>query len=201
VPAYRLEPFNEAKWDVVYRLADAAIPFDAEGNRIVINNRKSFDADRYARRHYSALDAQTGEIVGYGAIEQQADDPASFRMFILLLSGELWESVGEMLYQQLTSDLRGLNGRLVWWREYANDFSLLRFVQARGFRETDRVADLRAPLSADAAPLIAQGWQPYIRGDQQQVIIRSTEQAILELAEQSGFRHVFSYVRLEKPLA
>ncbi|MEP7292329.1 MAG: hypothetical protein ABI835_11125 [Chloroflexota bacterium] len=198
---YMLEDFDESQWDTVYRLADAAIPFDLAGNRQTIDRRKSFDAAQYARRHYSVLGPSASAMIGYGAVEQQADNPASFRMFIILLSGDLWETAGDLLYQRLLGDLYALNARLVWWREYADDLALVRFVKTRGFTETDRVIDLRAPLPSDSAALIVQGFQPTVRGDEQQVILRSSEQQALQLAEQSGFQQVFSYVRLEKSLA
>jgi hypothetical protein len=197
VPAYALTPFDESNWDTVHRLADAAIPFDLLGNRRVIDSRKSFDTARYTRQHYSVIVPQTGTMIGYGAVEQQPDE-ASFRMFIILQSGDLWESAGEMLYQRLLGDLHLLSAPRVWWREYANDLPLLRFVKAHGFVETDRITDLRAPLSVDAVALIVLGFQPVIQGDQQQVIIHSTDLHALDLAEQFGFKRAFVYVRLEK---
>jgi GNAT superfamily N-acetyltransferase len=64
--------------------------------------------------------------------------------------------VGDLLLDQLTSDLREMNAIVVWHRNYAQLTGVLDFLAERGFSEADRVWDLRLDVAAfDPAPLEA----------------------------------------------
>src|SRR4051794_25032615 len=109
---YLLKPFDAPNWDAIDRLADLAVPFDTEGNRVTIARRAQFDDAAFERRQYTITD-DDGTLVGYGSIEQQPEGSA-YRQFILLASGDLWESVGQMLYERLNADLHTLGAAQVW---------------------------------------------------------------------------------------
>ena len=198
MPEYVLKPFA-GRWDAIYHLANLAIPFDLDGNRITIRNREGFDTAHFIRRHYVVIDDATDTLVGYGALEQQPE-LTHYRQFILLSSGDLWETVGQMLYQQIADNLQSLGAQQVWMREYVNDALLVAFMKARGFIQQAVVWDMRAPAETSAEPLISLGFQPQPRDSEQQVIIPDSAAEALTCAESLGFRRIWGYIRLEKLL-
>lgn len=128
-----------ADWHRILELADAALPWDAGGNREWLENRRQF-AGR--RRHYvveggGAGEEAPGRAVGYGAVEE-GPEPGSFRMFVVMAPELLASEAGAVLYVRLAADLAALKATNVWVREYARDMALLAFLRERGFEERER---------------------------------------------------------------
>lgn len=155
----RLRPFDQ-EYGTLLALADAAVPFDREGNRQWLGHRRRFDAAHRARRHYlveeteagAAAAATEGEPVGYGAVEQDAADRRRFRLFLVADPAQLASGVGEFLMQRLLADLDELGAETIWAREYGRDSALLAFLRRWGFQIIEQVWDLRLPVAGDERP-------------------------------------------------
>lgn len=144
----RLRPFAAEDWEVVTSIAyslDAAFRADDE---IWMRNRRRFDESRYVRRHYVGEHAETGQVLGYGSIEQTIFLP-NYRLFLVAPPGWLENGVGDLLLDRLMKDLRKVKAVAVFHRNYAQLTDTSDFLKARGFEETSRVWDLRLAV-ADA---------------------------------------------------
>jgi hypothetical protein len=76
---------------------------------------------------------KSGQLVGYGAIEQQGAASTSFRIYVVLaMVGE----VEDLLFDRLMADLRQLGARRVWARVYTRNSSMWAFFFFKRFRET-----------------------------------------------------------------
>ena len=154
----RLRTPAEQDWPAIGRAADASLPWQQRGNREWLRNRMDFDDHRYARRHYVAEAAGTGEVCGYGSVEG-GPTPARYRVFVVTAAA-LLPSVGEALLARLLEDMASLGARIAWAREEARDAPLLEFFRRHAFvgeREftTDdglRIVTLERDLAAAAAP-------------------------------------------------
>lgn len=140
-----LRPAQAADYPAILDLADAAVPFDREGNRRWLRKRQQFDEVRQLRRHYVALSQAEGEICGYGALEEQGSSARQLRVYVVTAAERLAD-VGSLLYQQLEQDAQTLQVSTLWAQEHARDQALQDFFAVRGFVETGRVWDLRLPL-------------------------------------------------------
>ena len=140
-----IRAFDESHWDRVLRFADTAVPYDLEGNRVWLTNRRQFTATGRVRRHYAAF-RQGGQMIAYGSIEQQPDVDG-YRLFIVPGARGLWDTAAQALYLRLAEDLAELGATLVWMREYARDVELIRFAQERGFVEVEAF-DLPGPTGS-----------------------------------------------------
>lgn len=129
-----LRPVCDDDWPAILELANAALPWDAEGNLEWLENRKQFGG---RRRHYLAEVPETDQPVGYGAIEE-GPDPGSFRVFVVMAPALLPTKTGTLLYDRLLADLQALEARSVWVREYAADTDILSFFKEKGFDEQHR---------------------------------------------------------------
>ncbi|MBN1966702.1 MAG: hypothetical protein JW910_18765 [Anaerolineae bacterium] len=152
--ALTLRPFETADDDLLPALASAAAPFDPVGMTDWVEQRRRFDATKYTRRHYLALDG--GRARGYGAIEQQGGDPSRYRLFVVCAPEDL-DTAGTQLYDQLLADLKTLNARVAWTREYRQDEALLAFFAARGFVQTALTWDLRLRVAEADPDRVRQG--------------------------------------------
>lgn len=130
----RLRIPGDEDWTAILAQADAALPWDAAGNREWLENRKQFSG---RRRHYVAEESSSGNIIGYGAIEE-GPDPGSFRVFVVMDRANLATETGALIYERLSADLRTLDATGIWAREYAEDTDVLAFFIARGFVQRDR---------------------------------------------------------------
>lgn len=137
--------FDESLWDQVLSFADTVVPYDREGNRVWLTNRRQFTATGRIRRHYAAL-RQDGQMVAYGSIEQQPD-AAVYRLFIVPGASGLWDTAAQALFLRLAEDLAELGATLVWMREYARDVELICFAQEHGFVEVEAL-DLPGPTGS-----------------------------------------------------
>jgi mycothiol synthase len=150
--SFVLRPFIDAYSDAVLAIAQAAIPYNPDGNQRWLHERKLVDEQRFLRRHYVVLDSDAQQIVGYGAIEQQDPDPGRLRLYLLAYPGYLRGGVGRALYAHLMSDVETLNVSSLWMQEYQQDTELLGFMQERGFVQTRLTRELRLTLAKATVP-------------------------------------------------
>ncbi|MDX1662915.1 MAG: hypothetical protein R3272_03915 [Candidatus Promineifilaceae bacterium] len=130
----RLRAAEEKDWPAILEQADAALPWDASGNREWLENRKAFGG---RRRHYVAEEVSSGAVVGYGNIEE-GPDPGNYRIYVVTEPALLEGEVGTFLFERLVSDLRELEATGAWVREYSRDRATVAFFAERGFEERDR---------------------------------------------------------------
>ena len=160
----RLRPFAEPDWTPITELAYGLEPDFRGENDLWLRNRQQFDETRYIRRHYVAEHAETGQILGYGSIEQTIFLPM-YRLFLMVEPRWLRNGVGDLLLERLIEDLREVNAITVWHRNYARLTDVLSFLEERGFSETMRVWDLRLDVAkADLTPLLPVAEQVAARG-------------------------------------
>jgi len=132
-----IRPFDPADWDALLDLANAAVPFAPQENAQWLAYRRAFDESRQFRRHFLALDGD--RPVGYGCLEQQGDDPARLRIFVVCSPTDLQGEVGRLLYDRLLLAARSLGATRLWAREFQEDEPIRAFFTGRGFVETQRL--------------------------------------------------------------
>ena len=160
----RLRPFMEQDWHLVTSIADGIKLDCREDRESWLRQRQQFDESRYIRRHYVGEHAESGQILGYGSVEQSIFLP-NYRLELVVAPEYLRRGVGDLLLDRLMNDLREVNAITVWHRNDARLTDTLDFLKDRGFAETTVVWDLRLPvaeLDAQAPPFqagreIAQG--------------------------------------------
>lgn len=133
----KLRKAVETDWPAILEVANAAVPGLPRENQQWLSNRMRFDQTGYTRRHYVALDAATGDIIGYGAVEG-GQEAGRYRLFIVMSPDLLVAGAGDPLYNQLIADLSTLHASSIWARESARDTALLSFLSQHGFHETGR---------------------------------------------------------------
>jgi RNA polymerase sigma factor (sigma-70 family) len=138
----RLRPFDERDWELISQFVYGLEPDFRADDEAWLRNRRQFDETRYRRRQYVAEHAETGQLVGYGSIEQTIFLP-KYRLFLFTAPEWLCAGVGDLLLDRLEADLREAGAITVWHRNYAQLADVLEFLKRRGFSETRRVWDLR----------------------------------------------------------
>jgi len=141
-----LRPLISRDWLPIKTMAYAREQTDVPGNDLWLHRRQNFDEARYVRKQYVAEDANSGQILGFGSIEQSIYLPR-YRLFIVTDPRWLKLGVGDLLLQRLMNDLREANAVTVLCREYASQTDLLAFLKDRAFKEVDRVLDLRLKVA------------------------------------------------------
>lgn len=131
-----IRPFQEEDWGMLLALANKAVPFAQQGNIAWLNNRKAFNERQRLRRHCIAT--MHTKPVGYGCVEQQSDDPAWLRVFVVCSPELLHREVGLRLYDHLLEEARALGAAHLWAQEYQADLATAHFFISRGFREVRR---------------------------------------------------------------
>jgi RNA polymerase sigma factor (sigma-70 family) len=151
----RLRPMVNRDWPPIKTMAYAREQTDVPGNDLWQHRRQNFDEAHYFRRQYVAEDANGVQILGFGSIEQTIYLP-KYRLFVVTDPRWLKLGVGDLLLDRLTSDLKEANAVTVSCREYASQTDLLALLIARGFKEVDRVLDLRWEVAeADVSPFLS----------------------------------------------
>ena len=146
-----LRPLISKDWLPIKTMAYARQQSDVPGNDLWLHRRQNFNEAKYVRRQYVAEDASAGQILGFGSIEQSIYLP-KYRLFIVTDPRWLKLGVGDLLLERLMSDLKEANAVTVSCREYASQTELLAFLKSRGFKEADRVLDMRLEVaSADVS--------------------------------------------------
>src|SRR2546421_5721095 len=107
---------------------------------------------RYFRKQYVVEDARTKDILAYGAVEQTIYLP-KYRLLLLADPRWLKPGVGELLLEQLTTDLKEAGAVTVSCRRYLSERQLLTFLKKHGFVETSILMDLRLDLLKIERPL------------------------------------------------
>ena len=143
----RLRAYSGTDWEEVSAFVYGLAPDFRQDEEAWLHNRKQFDETRYTRRQYVAEHFDTGQIVGYGSIEQTIFLP-KYRLFLVAEPRWLKAGVGDLLLDQLTKDLNEAGAITVWHRNYSTQTEALDYLMQRGFVETRRVWDLRLDLSA-----------------------------------------------------
>ena len=138
----KLRPYHDPDWPTVSAIASARAGNDAPGYVFWVNRRQKFDESRYFRREYVVENERNKQIIAYGAVEQTVYLP---KYRLLLLSDPQWlrRGVGDLLLDQLMSDLVMAKGITVSCRQYASEIELVEQLESRGFEEVSRVFDLR----------------------------------------------------------
>lgn len=117
-------------------LANQAVPFAPQENAEWLEYRKAFDETQRVRRHYIA--SANHQPVGYGCLEQQGDELASLRIYVVCSPANLQGEVGQRLFIHLLQDARQLGAIHLWARELQDDEPILEFFIRQGFVETQR---------------------------------------------------------------
>jgi RNA polymerase sigma factor (sigma-70 family) len=136
----RLRPLSEKDWTSISAMSLAQS--DRTTGNWWLARRQKFDESRYFRKQYVVEDARTRDILAYGAVEQTIYLP---KYRLLLLSDPRWlnSGAGELLLEQLMSDLKAAGAITVSCRRDASEKQLLTFLKKRGFEETSVLMDLR----------------------------------------------------------
>ncbi|HEX8137874.1 MAG TPA: GNAT family N-acetyltransferase [Pyrinomonadaceae bacterium] len=142
----RLRPFSEGDWLPVSAIAARAGTSDSEAEQLWLRTRKEFNEQHYVRRHYVAEHAETGQLLGYGSIEQTIYLP---RYRLILVTDPLWlrRGVGELLLSRLVNDLHEVGAVTATFRDYESRDEMQSFLKEHGFAETMRLLDLRLAVS------------------------------------------------------
>ena len=145
----RLRPFAQTDWELLSALARTQPVGDRQEGETWLDDRRQFDETRYVRRHYVAEHAETGQALGYGAVEQSVYDRGTG-----CIGGRPASPARRrrrLLVERLTADLREVNAVTVSLRGDASRPDLLALLEEHGFVETSRVLDLRLKVSDEAS--------------------------------------------------
>lgn len=190
----RLRPFAECDWKTVSGFVYGLEPDFRQDDEAWLRNRQKFDETRYQRRQYVAEHAGNGKIVGYGSIEQTIFLP-KYRLFLFAEPHWLRAGVGDLLLDQLMTDLREAGAISVWHRNYSRLGEVLSFLAERGFTETRRVWDLRLDVhAADLSAFVPAAEKVAARG-----IAITTFAEERERNEDDAFHKLHEFLNLVKP--
>lgn len=142
----RLRPFAEEDWASLSAVTSAAGRGDAEGDELWLRNRQRFNEADYVRRHYVAEHEETGQFLGYGAIEQTVYLPR-YRLILVVEPRWVRRGVGRLLLDRLTDDLREAGAVTATYSGYEPAGEAQRLLEEYGFAETARLLDLRLAVS------------------------------------------------------
>ena len=160
----RLRLFTEPDWETVTSIAYRIEPGLRGDPENWLRSHGRFDESRYTRRRYVAQHAVSGQLLGYGAIEQTIFLPR-YRLLLAVAPEHLQAGVGDLLLDRLTEDLREVNAISVWYRNDARLTATPEFLKARGFVETSVVWEVRVPTADfDPAPLEREAEQAITSG-------------------------------------
>jgi GNAT superfamily N-acetyltransferase len=127
---------------------------DVPGHDLWLHRRQNFDEAHYFRSQYVAEDADGGQILGFGSVEQTIYLP-KYRLFLVTDPRWLKAGVGDLLLERLMIDLKEASAVTVSCREYASQPDLLAFLKEHSFKEVDRVLDWRLEVAeADVSPFL-----------------------------------------------
>ena len=155
----RLRPFDARDWMTISSIASAAGRSDPEGEHRWLRRRREFNDARYVRRHYVAEHAETGQLLGYGSVEQTIYLPR-YRLILVIDPQWLRRGVGELLLERLVADLREAGAVTVTFRDYESPNEMQSFLKEHGFNETNHLLDLRLTVAeaelSTFAPVVEQ---------------------------------------------
>lgn len=142
----RLRPFDEQDWMTISSIASTTSRNDPDGDDLWLRHRREFNDARYIRRHYVAEHAGTGQLLGYGSVEQTIYLP---RYRLILVIDPLWlrRGVGDLLLERLVADLREVKAVTVTFRNYESTNEMQSFLEEHGFIEMTHLLDLRLTVA------------------------------------------------------
>jgi RNA polymerase sigma factor (sigma-70 family) len=150
----RLRPFIEKDWTTISALTPVTEQSDREGSELWLRNRREFNETSYIRRHYVAEHSETGQLLGYGSIEQTVYLPR-YRLILVIAPEWLRQGVGRLLLDQLMNDLREVDAVTATFRDYESSSEVQSLLKEYGFAETMRLQDLRlAVAETDLSPFL-----------------------------------------------
>ncbi len=141
----RLRPFASQDWTTISTITSSVNLGDAQEGEQWLRRRQEFNEARYMRRHYVAEHSETGQLLGYGSIEQTIYRPR-YRLILVIEPRWLRNGVGELLLERLMQDLRDVDAVTVTFRDYESSNEIQDFLKQQGFGEIMRVNDLRLDL-------------------------------------------------------
>jgi RNA polymerase sigma factor (sigma-70 family) len=139
-------PLVSEDWQTIKTMAQARENKDTSGNDLWMRHRQNFNETRFVRTQYVVEDPGSGQILGFGSIEQSIYLP-KYRLFIISDPRRLGLGVGDVLLERLMIDLKDAGAVTVSCREYSSQKELFEFLTNRGFTEVDRVLDLRLDVT------------------------------------------------------
>jgi RNA polymerase sigma factor (sigma-70 family) len=142
----QLRPFSGDDWASIAAIASSKKLSDPEGHELWLRNRQEFNDSSYIRRHYVAVHEETGQLLGYGSIEETVYLPR-YRLLLVVDPQKLRGGVGSLLWEQLSNDLREVGAVTVTFRDFESASEAQSFLKERGFKETMRLMDLRLTVS------------------------------------------------------
>jgi RNA polymerase sigma factor, sigma-70 family len=148
----RLRPFGEPDWPAISDIVSGTEQ-STEDSEVWLRRRRQFNDARYVRRQYVAEHARTGQLLGYGAIEQSIYLPR-YKLFLVIEPQWLQRGVGDLLITRLMDDLREVDAVTVTFQDYESSNAKQELLKAHGFTETRHLIDLRLDLT----PAALTGW-------------------------------------------
>jgi RNA polymerase sigma factor (sigma-70 family) len=142
----RLRPFVEKDWESLSASTSEAGRGDAEGKELWLRDRRGFNETDYVRRHYVAEHEGTGQLLGYGSVEQTVYLPR-YRLILVVEPQWVRRGVGRLLLDRLVCDLREVGAVTVTYRGYESSDEIQCLLKESGFTETARLLDLRLAVS------------------------------------------------------
>ena len=147
----RLRPLTENDWPSITRLAFGRTRRDHAGKELWLTRRQKFADSKYVRRQYVAEEANSKNLLGYGAVEQSIYLPR-YKLFLVVSPRWLRKGVGDLLLDQLFKDLHEAGAVTVSCHEQTSKADLIEVLRSRDFKEVDRQLDSRLELSEVAQP-------------------------------------------------
>lgn len=127
-------PVAATDWPEIGRVAHEALPHAADGNRAWLDARRSLDEMRRRRRQYVVQEG--GDVVGYGAIEEDEED--RWRLFVVMSPERLNGPQGNCTFSRLLSEAKAVGANVLWMREEAGDKAIATFARRHEFAEMQR---------------------------------------------------------------
>jgi len=135
-------PVAQTDWPDIGRVAHEALPNAADNNQAWLEARRSLDELRRRRRQYVVQD--DGEVVGYGAIEEE--DDGRWRLFVVMSPERLNGAPGNRTFARLLMEAKAVGVTTLWMREEASDKAMATFVRRHEFVETQRYVTGALPV-------------------------------------------------------
>jgi hypothetical protein len=140
--AVLFRPVASSDWPEIGRVAHEALPHAHDGNQEWLDARRSLDELRRRRRQYVVQ--EDGEIVGYGAIEE--DDEGRWRLFVVMSPERLNGAPGNRTFARLLLEARAAGAETLWMREEASDLAMATFARRHELLETQRYIAGQLPV-------------------------------------------------------
>jgi GNAT superfamily N-acetyltransferase len=122
----------------------AGCAIDAGDREFWLDTLKCPKESSRRRLHCSAIEHNSGALLGYGAAEQDADG-RSYRLLLAAPRGHAYAAIARLLFRRLERELRHAAAACVWARVLEHDPSVA-YLKSEGFSEGGRRVFLRLGL-------------------------------------------------------